>query len=91
VTDWLLEGMIPAGAIVVLLDDDDEIDPQAAIKGGADVVIYLHSADPETLNGRPFLFEVRWRDGLVPGRCPPVPVWCRWTGRGFVRVEEWAA
>jgi hypothetical protein len=88
--DWLLENLVPAGALVTIMDSGDG-DPQAALDAGFDAVLYLHSADPETLNGRPFLFEVRWREGLVPGRRPPPPFWLRWSGSGFERVAEWAA
>jgi hypothetical protein len=88
--NWLIQDMVPTGAIVTIMDEGDG-PAQAALNAGFDAVLYLHSADPETLNGKPFLFEVLWRDGLVPGRRSPAAFWVRWTGSGFERVEEWAA
>jgi hypothetical protein len=88
--NWLLEGMVPAGAIVAIMDADDG-DPQALLDNGFDAVLHIGGSDPDTLSGAPFLFSVFWREGLVPGRRPPQPFWMRWTGAGFVRVEEFAA
>jgi hypothetical protein len=85
--EWLLEGAIPSGAIVCILDEGDG-DPQGVLDAGADVVIYLHSADPATLSGVPFLLSVIWRARLVPGHSPPAPFWVRWTDAGLVRVGE---
>jgi hypothetical protein len=90
VTRWLIEGLVPAGALVTITDADDG-DPQAMIDAGFDAVLHLGAADPATLSGEPFLFTVLWREALVPGRQPPSPFWVRWTGSGLVRVEEYAA
>jgi hypothetical protein len=83
-TRWLIEGLVPAGAIVGIADAEDGT-PQEILDQGFDVV--LHLSEHELTTG-PVLMTVLWRDGLVPGRRPPAPFWVRFTGHGFVRVDE---
>lgn len=82
---WLVDGLIPAGAIVAVADLDDP-PPSALIAGGADVVMLLH--DRGAIGGEPVQLSVHWRPGLVPGHQPPPPLWIRFTGAGFVRVPN---
>ena len=89
VTDWLVEGLLPAGALATISDADDG-DPYELLAQGVDVVIHLGSRDPQMLAGDPFLLSVFWRDGLVDGCQPPPPFWVRFDAAagGFVRVVE---
>lgn len=80
-TRWLLEGAIPAGAIVGITDLDDP-EPAELIARGFDVVMRLHGRG-EMLDG-PVLLSWHWREGLVPGHEPPAPIWIRREpGQGF--------
>ena len=88
--DWLIEGLLPSGALATVADLDDP-EPDELLASGLDVVLLLHdSGDQAFHSGAPILFEVRWRDGLVPGHEPPPPFWVRFDlGRGgLVRVDE---
>jgi hypothetical protein len=86
VTGWLVDGLIPAGALVTIVDCDDGT-PQDALARGFDVVIHLGRS---RLDDEPTLVTVFWRDGLVPGREPPAPFWIRFDRerQTFVRVER---
>jgi hypothetical protein len=88
VTRWLVEGLIPAGAIVTFADLDDP-PPQELLARGIDVVLYVHDRGPAS--ERPVLFSCHWREGLVPGHEPPKPFWIKRVGDGYVRIEEAAA
>jgi hypothetical protein len=81
---WLIEGLIPAGAIVGICDAEDGT-PDEILAQGYDVVMHLSE---HNLVAHPVLMTVLWRDGLVPGHKPPAPFWVRFTGSGFVRVDE---
>lgn len=91
-TDWLIEGLVPAGALVTVADLDDPT-PEELLAGGIDVVLLLHdTGDGAFRAGRPIRFSVHWRPGL-PGELgcdPPAAFWVRFdAGRaGFVRVDE---
>jgi hypothetical protein len=84
VTDWLIEGLIPAGAIVTIADLDDPT-PEELLARGFDVVIYLHGRG--AMDGGPVLQSVHWRDGLAPGHEPPAPFWIQLVGGSFERVD----
>lgn len=81
--DWIVEGLIPAGTLAAIADDDDGTAAQVLAQG-YDVVIYLRTrGQPD----RPVLIETSWREGLVPGRRPPEPFWAHRTPTGFVRCD----
>jgi hypothetical protein len=73
VSDWLVEGLIPTGALVTVADVDDGT-PEDVLTQGWDVVIHLGRRE---LDDEPVLLTVLWRDGLVPGHEPPAPFWIR--------------
>src|SRR5438132_629150 len=74
-TQWLVEGLIPRGAIVAIADLDDGSPEHILADGCFDVVLYLH--DRGAMDTRTVLFSAHWRDGLVPGWEPPAPFWIR--------------
>jgi hypothetical protein len=61
---WLIEGLIPAGAVVGIADLGDG-SPEDILALGFDVVIYLHGRGE--MDDGPVLLDVRWRPGLVQG------------------------
>lgn len=81
---WLVTGLIPRGATVAIADTEDGT-PEEVLARGYDVVLHLSEYE---LVDHPVLLTVLWRDGLVPGCEPPAPMWIRWTGAGFVMVDE---
>lgn len=84
---WVIERVLPTGAIAALCDLDDP--PSATLlENGFDVV--LHLAGRGAMTDRPVLFTACWREGLVPGRVPPAPFWVRFdrASLNFVRVDE---
>lgn len=81
---WLVEGLIPAGAIAALADLDDP-SPSTLLAAGFDVVLRLHARGEMT--GGPVLLSCHWRRGLVPGCEPPEPSWIRQGPEGFVNVD----
>jgi hypothetical protein len=82
-----MEGVLPAGAIVVFADPNDGTPEQVLARTGADVVFHLGRVE---LTEEPVLLTVLWREGLVPGREPPAPFWIRFEPEryGFVRADE---
>jgi hypothetical protein len=86
--EWIVKGLIPAGAVVAIADLDDP-SPDEILAAGCDVVLLLH--DRGAIDDRPVLFEVRWRPGLMPGHKPPDPFCIRRNGDGFAPVREEAA
>jgi hypothetical protein len=85
-TRWLVENLIPEGALVAITDLDDP-EPDKLIRQGIDVVIFLHERG--AISAMPVLLSVHWRAGLAPGHEPPEPFWIRRSGGfGFERVEE---
>lgn len=84
---WIIEGIVPAGAVVAITDLDDP-PPDELIAGGVDVVLRLHDRG-EMSDDQPVLLSAHWRPGLWPGEKPPAPIWVRHVaGRGFVPVGE---
>jgi hypothetical protein len=85
VTRWLVEGLIPKGAVVAVTDLDDP-EPAELIRRGVDVVLFLHGRG--AMREAPVLLAVHWRAGLVPEHEPPKPFWIRPGSKGFEPVPE---
>lgn len=81
--DWIVEGLIPAGSLAAVADEDDGTAAQVLAQG-YDVVIFLHTRGQ---TDGPVLIETLWREGLVPGRRPPEPFWAEPSALGFVRCD----
>lgn len=81
--DWLIEGLIPAGTLAAIADEDDGTAAQVLAQG-YDVVIYMHTRGH---TDRPVLIETLWRQRLVPGNHPPEPFWAQQGASGFVRCD----
>lgn len=80
---WLMQGFIPAGARVVITDEDDP-EPRHYIVLGYDVVLRLHGRG--AMDTEPVLLTAHWRKGLVAGHRPPEPMWIRRSENGFERA-----
>jgi hypothetical protein len=85
---WLVEHLVPCGAILAFADPDDPR-VEVAFAGGADVVILLHGRGE--MDDGPVLFEPHWQPGLISGWIALAPFWIRRVGDGSVRVDEGVA
>ncbi len=81
---WVIDGLIPSGAIAAVADLDDP-PPRTLLEAGFDVVIRLH--DRGEMSDGPVLLTCHWRRDLVPGREPPEPCWTRQEPDGWINVE----
>jgi hypothetical protein len=88
--EWVIDGVLPTGALAALADLDDP-SPQTLLENGFDVVLRLHGRG--VMDDRPILFSVHWREGLVPGVEPPAPYRIKFDPErmDFVPVDEAAA
>lgn len=68
-TEWLVEGLIPRGAIVAIADLDDP-PPEALIERGNDVVLHL-AARGRAVAGSEVLLTTYFHERL--GLTPPEP------------------
>jgi hypothetical protein len=85
-TDWVLDGVLPVGAILLVADPTDGTPEEVLACTGADVVVHFGRTE---LDEEPVLVTVAWREGLVPGQRPPAPYWIRFDPErfDFVPVE----
>ena len=81
--DWIIDGLIPAGTLAAIADEDDGTAAQVLAQG-YDVVVYMHTVGHAD---RTVLIETLWREGLVPSHQPPEPFWAQQTATGFVRCD----